>query len=297
MEFRRIEYFLVLAEKLNYAQAARELCISSQALTKQINLLEEELGTRLFNRTTRHVELTEDGVMCKNRFSNLKAHYDQTIAAVREAIAKKGRRVKIGFFTPLPRNEFINRIISALVTEFEDIDFEIVTDNMDGLREKLKSGTIDLVFTNAHDFEDWSGCSHIFFKKMPAHIIVSPKHRWVKEGKTEITAKDMEDDNIILLIKHGPYEFNSFYGRVKTRSRVMVPDFDTLLMELQKGKGFSVFPMAFNDMQNTRVVEYDLPEEFAFSYRTMCSYSNSNKNPDVKKIFSFVREHKEQFTS
>ena len=53
MEFRRIEYFLVLAEKLNYAKAANELCISSQALTKQIQLLEEELGTKLFERTTR----------------------------------------------------------------------------------------------------------------------------------------------------------------------------------------------------------------------------------------------------
>ena len=41
MEFRRIEYFLVLAEKLNFNQAAKELCISAPALTKQIHLLEE----------------------------------------------------------------------------------------------------------------------------------------------------------------------------------------------------------------------------------------------------------------
>ena len=61
MEFRRIEYFLVLADKLSFAKAAKELCISSQALTKQINILESELGTRLFKRTTRSVELTEDG--------------------------------------------------------------------------------------------------------------------------------------------------------------------------------------------------------------------------------------------
>ena len=38
MEFRRIEYFLVLAEKLNFNTAAKELCISTPALTKQIQL-------------------------------------------------------------------------------------------------------------------------------------------------------------------------------------------------------------------------------------------------------------------
>ncbi len=295
MEFRRIEYFLVLADKLNYAKAAKELCISSQALTKQINILEEELGTRLFNRTTRSVELTEDGIMCKNQFQNLKAQYDLTLAAVEEAIAKKHKHVRISFFAALPRNEFMNRIINALIAEFDDIDFEISTNNMDGLRDQLKDGEVDLVFTNAHDFEDWTGCSHIVFKTTPAQIVVSPKHPWVKGGKAEITEEDMAQNTIILLAKHGPYEFNSFYGKVKTKDRIMVPDFDTMLLEMQKGKGFAVFPMAFNDMQYSRFVYYDLPKDDAFNYRTMCSYKLSNKNPDVKKIFSFIKKHKDQF--
>jgi hypothetical protein len=42
-KFRRIEYFLVLAEKLNYTKAAAELFIFSSGLTKQIVVLEEEL--------------------------------------------------------------------------------------------------------------------------------------------------------------------------------------------------------------------------------------------------------------
>ena len=295
MEFRRIEYFLVLADKLNYAKAAKELCISAQALTKQINILEDELGTRLFNRTTRSVELTEDGIMCKNQFQNLKAQYDLTIAAVEEAIAKKHKHVKISFFVALPRNEFMNRIINALFSEFDDIDFEIATNNMDGLRDQLKDGDVDLVFTNAHDFEDWTGCSHVVFKTIPAQIVVSPKHPWVKEGRKEITDADMAESDIILLAKHGPYEFNSFYGKVKTRNRIMVADFETMLLELQKGKGFAVFPMAFNDMHTSRFEYFDLPKELAFNYRTMCSYKRTNKNPDVKKIYNFIKEHKKQF--
>lgn len=295
MEFRRIEYFLVLADKLNYSKAANELCISSQALTKQIKILEEELGTKLFYRTTRSVELTEDGVLCKNQFSNLKAQYDATLAAVEQAIKSKNKVLRMSFFAPLPKNELMNPLIRALTTEFEDIEFEIATNNMDGLRDQLKNGDVDLVFTNAHDFEDWSGCETVVFKTVPAQVIVSSKHPWVKSGKKTITKQDIEEGDILLLVKHGPYEFNSFYGKVKTQGRTLVPNFDSMMIELEKGKKFGVFPMVFNDMRHTDFVCFDLPEEYQFNYRTMCGYKKSNPMPHVKKVFQYIKKHQKEF--
>lgn len=296
MEFRRIEYFLVLAEKLNYAKAANELCISSQALTKQIQLLEEELGTKLFDRTTRSVTLTDHGELCRDRFSKLKEYYDKTLASVEEAITEKAKVIRISFFAPLPKNELINPLIHALTAEFESLDFEVATNNMDGLRDQVKNREIDFAFTNAHDFEDWQGCDRINFKTSPALIFVSPKHPWVKEGKKRITKKDMENADILLMEKHGPYEFNSFYAKVKTKSRKITPDFDTLMMELEKGKCFAVFPMVFNDMQNSRFVSFDLPDEYKFNYRTMCACRSANKDPDVKKVFAYIKKHKNDFS-
>lgn len=295
MEFRRIEYFLVLAEKLNYAKAAQELCISSQALTKQINILEDELGTKLFHRTTRSVSLTENGELCKEQFRKVKDLYDETLSDVQASIARSQKHIRVSFFAPLPRNEFLNRIINALVSQFEDIDFDITTNTMDGLRDDLKEGKTDLVITNAHDFENWNGCDQVIFKKVPAQIVVSPEHPWVREGRPLITAEDMKEAPIVLLAKQAPYESNSFYGNVETKKRIFVSDFDTMLMELQKGKSFAVFPMAFNDMQHSQFVCFDLPKEFAFNYRTMCSYKQSNKNPDVKRVFQFLKKHKDKF--
>ena len=296
MEFRRIEYFLVLADKLNYARAAKELCISSQALTKQINILEDELGTKLFHRTTRSVVLTEDGIMCQNQFANLKAQYDATLAAVEKEIQSKHKIVRMSFFAPLPKNELMNPLIHMLSETFEDMDFEIATNNMDGLRDQLKAGEVDLIFTNAHDFEDWKGCETIVFKTTPAQVIVSSKHAWVKEGKTSITKEDIAGGDILLLIEHGPYEFNSFYARVKTRSRTLVPNFDSMMIELEKGRKFGVFPMVFNDMKHTNFVSFDLPEEFRFNYRTMCGFKTSNPNVSAKKVFQFIQKHKEEFS-
>ena len=290
MEFRRIEYFLVLADKLNYAKAARELCISSQALTKQINILEEELGTKLFNRTTRYVELTEDGLMCRIQFSNLKAQYDATLAAVEKAIRSRKKVVKISFFSALPKNKLMVPLIYGLSTQYPDVDFQISTNNMDGLRDQVKDGEVDLVITNAHDFEDWRGCDTIVFKVTPAQIVVSQKNTWVREGKKEITAADMADADILLLVKHGPYEFNSFYSRAVAKSRSLVPTFDAMMIELEKGKKFGVFPMFFNDAENSNYVCFDLPDEYRFNFRTMCACRSANKNPDVRKVFEYIKK-------
>lgn len=56
----RLECFICVAQTLNFHQAADALHVSQPALTKQISMLEEDLGVRLFDRDTMHVRLTNE---------------------------------------------------------------------------------------------------------------------------------------------------------------------------------------------------------------------------------------------
>ena len=70
----RLEIFLEVAKNQSFAAAARHLGISGPAVSKQINLLEEELGVKLLHRTTRIVTLTDEGAR----------YYERTAYAMEE---------------------------------------------------------------------------------------------------------------------------------------------------------------------------------------------------------------------
>src|SRR5665811_2394619 len=61
MELFQLRYFITIAETQSFTQAAHRLHLSQPALSHQIKQLENELGARLFNRTSRRVDLTQDG--------------------------------------------------------------------------------------------------------------------------------------------------------------------------------------------------------------------------------------------
>src|SRR5215470_9938273 len=66
MELHQLRCFVAAAEQLHFGRAAQHLQMLPSALGRQIRLLEEDLGTRLFARTTRAVSLTEDEAVESN---------------------------------------------------------------------------------------------------------------------------------------------------------------------------------------------------------------------------------------
>ena len=79
IDVRSLRYFVAVAEELSFTRAATRLFVAQQAISRDIRRLEDQLGTRLFVRTTRRVTLTPDGERLLARARDLIAINDRII--------------------------------------------------------------------------------------------------------------------------------------------------------------------------------------------------------------------------
>jgi len=98
-ELRRLRYFLTVADERNFTRAAERLHIAQSALSRQVRLLEQELGVELLHRTTHDVELTDAGRFLVERGPALLGSADDLWRAAREFGAGERGTVCVAYGT------------------------------------------------------------------------------------------------------------------------------------------------------------------------------------------------------
>ena len=85
MDLKLLRCFTVVADELHFGRAARRLNILPSSLSRNIGLLEKELGLRLLVRTTREVSLTHSGHLLQREARALLEHVDEVADRVKSA--------------------------------------------------------------------------------------------------------------------------------------------------------------------------------------------------------------------
>ena len=113
MELRQLRYFLAVAEHRNFTRAAQAVHVSQPSLSVQIQGLEEELGSPLFDRMGRHVHLTPAGEVLRDHAQRVMRDLDQAGDAIRELAGAERGRLAVGTLSTV--NTYL---VPRLVTEF-----------------------------------------------------------------------------------------------------------------------------------------------------------------------------------
>jgi LysR family transcriptional regulator, nitrogen assimilation regulatory protein len=143
MDFRQLRYFVVVAELENFTHAASRLRVAQSAVSRQVQLLELELKTELFERVGRGIKLTAAGEMLRDRAKQL---LDQ-VEHIRSEIGSRGNQptglVRIGA-NPSLGNALFPGIAERYSAAYPNVRLHFITQMTTSIQEAMQAGKLDL---------------------------------------------------------------------------------------------------------------------------------------------------------
>jgi DNA-binding transcriptional LysR family regulator len=152
-ELRHLRYFVVVAEELNFSRAATRLHMAQPPLSVAIRQLERQLGTDLFERTTREVRLTEAGRVLLDGARRTLAEADRAVTAAKRAGAGDLGQLRVAFSWSV-RFETLPALGQAFSARHPDV--QLLTQEMwnADMGAALRSGAIDVAISLCPELAD-----------------------------------------------------------------------------------------------------------------------------------------------
>lgn len=232
-----IKAFLVSARTGGLSAAAREINTTPSVITKRVNRLEAEVGTKLFNRSTRSLSLTPEGERLRPQLQMLVAELEETLANSRKS--SRGVRGNLRMRAPTTVGAFlVGPSIARFQAKFPDItvDFLLMDRQVDPLEEGY-----DIVLGASP--QSFAGVEETPLCLYPRILVAAPKYLDAR-GMPKTPADIVEHDCLTFISMGVSWTFVSTSGPivVDIRSRFTANDSRFLVDAVLEGLGLAVVP-------------------------------------------------------
>ena len=194
IELRRLRYLVAVADEGHLTRAAERLGIQQPPLTRQIRLLEEELGVPLFERLPRGMRPTEAGRVVVEAARDLLARADRLKETAARAARGEQGRLSIGYTSSAAFHPFVTQRIRAFRKARPGVLLELAEDGTPELTQGLRDERLDAAFLRSTS-TDVSGLSiePLLEEKMVA--AVPSGHRLARDGKVALA--DLAEETFV----------------------------------------------------------------------------------------------------
>lgn len=196
MELRHLRYFVAVAERLSYRQAADRLHLSQPALSNQIRDLEEEIGVRLFDRNTRKVRLTEAGRVLLDEARLVLTRAQHAVVAAREAAAGRRGRLLVGNIAALSHG-FLAPILEQFHAQLPDVDVTLLDLTMAEQVPALESRQIQVGFSMGPCPPLPPALQQVTLLRSPVRVMMGRAHRLA--GLARVPLEDIAREVVLLI--------------------------------------------------------------------------------------------------
>lgn len=199
MEIRQLQYVLKVAEEKSFSRAAEKLHIAQPSLSQQILKLEQQLGVKLFDRSTSPLELTYGGERFVEMAGQIMDQVEQLHKEMEDVADLKKGRLVVGSL-PITGSHVLPAVLPIFQKQFPGIEVVLVEDTTSNLEEMTAKGKTDFTLLTLPLKDDELAYESIL--KEEILLAVPPGHKLAKQAKRKrkkVELADLREEPFILL--------------------------------------------------------------------------------------------------
>jgi len=193
MNLRQLEIFLAVAEQQSFIKASNKLFIAQSAVSIAIRKLEQELDLKLFNRSNKQVELTDEGEVLRRHATNIMLQSAQAKLELAEMGDLKRGEVRLGVPAMLASYYFPPFLVK-FKQHYPDIKITIIDEGTKLIHRHLEEGVIDMGIVSLDVPREEMESHPIIHEEM---LLCLPREHPLAQRKS-IRFSELKDQTLIL---------------------------------------------------------------------------------------------------
>jgi LysR family transcriptional regulator, carnitine catabolism transcriptional activator len=236
---RQLRAFLLVAQHHNFTRAAEALFITTSGLSLLIRELENQLGFRLFDRTTRHVALTTQGRQLLAATRRSLEDLDDAMSRIGQTVRQEGGTLSVGAGQLVAAN-ILPQAIKEFRSERPGLRIEVFDTDPATILQKVRAGTLDM---GLGSFKNTPGVRRTLFFRFSLMVIRPDSPTALR--RTSTTWSALKGERLIL---PSPAPMRAMIDQhlaqagVASRPAMVLNRFDTLIAMVEAGEGTGIVP-------------------------------------------------------
>ena len=193
MDIRQLEYLVSIADEANFTRAAEKLYVSQPALTQQMQKLEQELDTILFDRSQRQIRLTPSGESIYRHAKTIFREINEAKREVQELQSLTRGTLRLGVVQTV--NAYLmSHLIVQFKSSYPEIRLFVEELAMDDIEMGLENGLLQLGIGFTPTTFPTTDAETLFTERLI--LITNQQHKLTK--RANIALSDIQDDLVML---------------------------------------------------------------------------------------------------
>jgi DNA-binding transcriptional LysR family regulator len=257
MDIRQLKYFIAITEEEQITKAAKKLHLAQPHLSRQLKLLEDELGVKLVERGSKKIQLTDAGKMLKNRAEQIIQLTESTVRELKDFNEGLCGTLRIGAVSS-SGTAILNERISNFHRKYPGVNFEIWDGNTYKILELLNSGVIEIgIVRTPFDIDSYES---ILLPMEPMIAAMREDLYW--EGSNTLRLEELKERPLIIYRRFEELILE-LCRKARFEPRIICKNDDarTTLLWADTGLGIAIVPKSAIKLVGSMQLKYKEIEE------------------------------------